>query len=58
MAVFGPLADRFPVESLLVVSGALMFLVATVAVVLPSGRRAIMSAGAPTDLGTPTEAGL
>lgn len=46
MVVFGPLADRFSVESLLVASGALMFLVATVAVVLPSGRRAIAGAGA------------
>jgi MFS transporter, DHA3 family, macrolide efflux protein len=45
MALFGPLADRYSVESLLVVSGALMFLVATVAVALPSGRRAIVSAG-------------
>ncbi|WP_418607396.1 MFS transporter [Georgenia sp. SUBG003] len=44
MVVFGPLADRFSVESLLVASGALMFLVATVAVALPSGRRAIVSA--------------
>jgi MFS transporter, DHA3 family, macrolide efflux protein len=49
MTVFGPLADRFSVESLLVVSGALMFLVATVAVVLPSGRRAIVGAGAPAE---------
>jgi DHA3 family macrolide efflux protein-like MFS transporter len=56
MAVFGPLADRFSVESLLVVSGALMFLVATVAVVLPSGRRAIAGAGAPAEAETPAEA--
>ncbi|WP_230977310.1 MFS transporter [Georgenia yuyongxinii] len=41
MAIFGPLADRFSVESLLVVSGALMFLVTALAVALPSGRRAI-----------------
>ena len=51
MAIFGPLADRFTIQSLLVVSGALMFLVATVAVVLPSGRRAILSAGAPAAAG-------
>lgn len=44
MVVFGPLADRFTVESLLVVSGILMFLVITVAVALPSGRRAIRAA--------------
>ncbi|RPF29128.1 MFS transporter [Georgenia muralis] len=47
MAVFGPLADRFTVQSLLVVSGALMFLVATVAVVVPSGRRAVTAGATP-----------
>ncbi|WP_341358449.1 MFS transporter [Georgenia sp. M64] len=47
MAVFGPLADRFTVQSLLVVSGALMFLVATVAVIVPSGRRAVTAGATP-----------
>jgi DHA3 family macrolide efflux protein-like MFS transporter len=48
MSIFGPLADRFSVQSLLVVSGVVMFLVVTVAVALPSGRRAMVAAGAPT----------
>lgn len=47
MAVFGPLADRFTVQSLLVVSGALMFLVATLAVLMPSGRRAVLAGATP-----------
>ncbi|CPU66743.1 Uncharacterised protein [Mycobacteroides abscessus] len=47
MVVFGPLADRFSVESLLVVSGVLMFVVVTVAVALPSGRRAMRAAAQP-----------
>ncbi|WP_353050484.1 MFS transporter [Cellulosimicrobium sp. Marseille-Q4280] len=44
MIVFGPLADRFTVESLLVVSGVLMFAVIGIAVALPSGRRAMRAA--------------
>ncbi len=44
MVVFGPLADRFSVESLLVVAGILMFLVIAIAVALPSGRRAMRAA--------------
>ncbi|WP_435735416.1 MFS transporter [Cellulosimicrobium sp. PMB13] len=44
MVVFGPLADRFTVESLLVVSGLLMFAVIGIAVALPSGRRAMRAA--------------
>jgi len=47
MVVFGPLADRYSVESLLVVSGILMFLVIAVAVALPSGRRAMRAAAEP-----------
>ena len=47
MVVFGPLADRYSVESLLIVSGILMFVVITVAVVLPSGRRAMRAAAGP-----------
>lgn len=47
MVVFGPLADRFTVESLLVVAGVLMFAVIAVAVALPSGRRAMRAASQP-----------
>lgn len=47
MAVFGPLADRFSVESLLIAAGVLMLVVALVAVALPSGRRAMTAAGTP-----------
>lgn len=41
MAVFGPLADTFTVQSLLVVAGLALFVVVALALVLPSGRRAI-----------------
>ena len=41
IGVFGPLADRFTVESLLVAFGVAMLLVVATAVVLPSGRRAL-----------------
>jgi len=44
MAVFGPLADRFTVEAVLVASGVVTFAVVTAAVVLPSGRRAMAAA--------------
>lgn len=44
MVVFGPLADQFSVESLLIVAGALMFLVIVVAIAVPAGRRAIRAA--------------
>ena len=61
MVVFGPLADRFTVESLLVVSGVLMFAVIGVAVALPSGRRAMRAAsqgtGPAADLVEPVDAG-
>jgi len=46
MAVFGPLADRYSVESLLVAAGAALILVVLAGVALPSGRRAIAEAGA------------
>ncbi|MBO0924700.1 MFS transporter [Cellulomonas sp. zg-ZUI199] len=45
MAVFGPLADRYSVESLLVAAGAALILVVLAGVALPSGRRAIAEAG-------------
>jgi len=41
MIVFGPLADVVSVESLLVVAGVLTFVVVAVAVLVPSGRRAM-----------------
>jgi DHA3 family macrolide efflux protein-like MFS transporter len=44
MVVVGPLADRFTVESVLVGSGLVTFLVVAVAVALPSGRLAMRAA--------------
>lgn len=41
MAVFGPLADTYSVESLLVAAGVVLFLVVVAAVALPSGRRVL-----------------
>ena len=46
MVIFGPLADQFSVQSLLIVSGVVMFAVVAVAILMPSGRRAIAAAGA------------
>jgi DHA3 family macrolide efflux protein-like MFS transporter len=48
MAILGPLADVFRVESLLVVTGGAMVVVAAAAVMLPSGRKAIAAAHAST----------
>lgn len=45
MIVFGPLADVVSVELLLVVAGALTFVVVAVAVLVPSGRRAMAAVG-------------
>lgn len=50
MVIFGPLADQFPVEVLLVATGILMFLVIAVAVLVPAGRRAIRAASAASGL--------
>lgn len=44
MAVFGPLADRFAVESLLVASGLALFVVLGLALAAPSGRRSLAAA--------------
>jgi DHA3 family macrolide efflux protein-like MFS transporter len=44
MVVFGPLADRFTVEAVLVASGVVTFLVVAAAVALPSGRLAMGAA--------------
>jgi DHA3 family macrolide efflux protein-like MFS transporter len=41
MVVFGPLADVISVQVLLVIAGAVMIAVMSVAVVLPSGRAAL-----------------
>lgn len=46
MSVFGPLADRFAVEALLVASGVALLVVVVVGVGLPSGRRALAEADA------------
>jgi DHA3 family macrolide efflux protein-like MFS transporter len=48
MAVLGPLADVVSVEILLVVTGVATVLIATVAVLLPAGKRAIAAAHAST----------
>jgi DHA3 family macrolide efflux protein-like MFS transporter len=47
MVVFGPLADVFTVESLLIAAGILLFAVIAVALLLPAGRRAMRVASAP-----------
>lgn len=46
MSVFGPLADRFTVQSLLVAAGVALLVVVVAGVALPSGRRAMAEAGA------------
>ena len=46
MAVFGPLADRFSVESLLIWAGVALLVVVALALVLPGGRRAMRAANA------------
>ena len=48
MAVLGPLADVFRVESLLIVTGGLMVFIAAAAILLPSARKAIAAAHAST----------
>jgi DHA3 family macrolide efflux protein-like MFS transporter len=44
MAVFGPLADRFSVESLLIWAGVALLVVVALALVVPGGRRAVRAA--------------
>ncbi|MEN9955750.1 MAG: hypothetical protein RLY34_557 [Actinomycetota bacterium] len=53
MSVLGPLADVVPVESLLIATGAAMVVIATAAVLLPAGRRAISAAHASTGVASP-----
>lgn len=48
MVVLGPLADIVAVEILLISTGAAMVLIAVIAVLLPSGRKAIAAAHAST----------
>lgn len=51
MAVLGPLADVVSVELLLILTGAATAVIATVAVLLPAGKRAIAAAHASTGPG-------
>lgn len=44
MVVLGPLADVLPVQLLLVITGSLAFIVVAIALVIPSGRRAVIAA--------------
>ena len=44
MAVFGPLADTFSVESLLIWAGVALLLVVALALAVPGGRRAMHAA--------------
>lgn len=44
MAVFGPLADTFSVESLLISAGVALLLVVALALAVPGGRRAMRAA--------------
>ncbi|ACQ78827.1 major facilitator superfamily MFS_1 [Beutenbergia cavernae DSM 12333] len=46
MVIFGPLADVFSVELLLVAAGILTFVVVTAAIAMPAGRRAMAAAHA------------
>ena len=46
MAVFGPLADQFSVESLLVVAGLMLLVVVALALAAPAGRRSLRAADA------------
>ena len=50
MAILGPLADIFPVELLLIITGAITVAIALVAIALPSGKRAIAAAHASTGI--------
>jgi DHA3 family macrolide efflux protein-like MFS transporter len=52
MALLGPLADLVSVETLLITTGVITVVVAVVAVLLPSGKRAIAAAHASTGVTT------
>jgi len=47
MVVFGPLADRYSVESLLVVAGALLVAFVAVVLAVPSARRSLAAISRP-----------
>lgn len=53
MVVLGPLADVIRIETLLVICGALMAIVITVAIAVPAGRRAMVAASAPAEAQEP-----
>ncbi|GAA1873502.1 MFS transporter [Myceligenerans crystallogenes] len=60
MVVFGPLADRFSVESLLVVAGLLLFAVVAAILAVPTARRSLAQidvAPEPAGTGEPAPAG-
>jgi DHA3 family macrolide efflux protein-like MFS transporter len=57
MSVLGPLADVFPVESLLVVAGATQIIAVGLAILLPAGRRAVKAARASSEANSQTPAG-
>jgi hypothetical protein len=54
MSVLGPLADVFPVESLLVAAGATQIIAVGLAVMLPAGRRAVKAARASSEANSQT----
>ncbi|TDE93902.1 MFS transporter [Occultella glacieicola] len=45
MAVFGPLADLYSVEVLMIAAGVLLIAAAAVALLVPAGRRTMLAAG-------------
>lgn len=49
MVVFGPLADRFSVESLLIVAGLALFAVVGAIVAVPTARRSLAAIDVPPD---------
>lgn len=46
MAIFGPMANVISVELVLIIAGVLVFVIAAIAMAVPSGRRAFRDAGA------------
>jgi DHA3 family macrolide efflux protein-like MFS transporter len=56
MSVLGPLADVFPVESLLVAAGATQIIAVGLAVMLPAGRKAVKAARASSEANSQTPA--
>ena len=56
MSVLGPLADVFPVETLLIASGATQIIAVGLAVLLPAGRNAVKAARASSDPSSQTPA--